>query len=114
MTIATTIPTISSATSNIRMRNTASPVLPVLATRGTKYFFVLLVALFKCCSICSDRIDLGFGFLHDVSRQRRVLQFLREVLAVVQSPPQKVDERFSFRGVFLIFVNKNVCVTRNR
>src|SRR5215813_14987797 len=29
MTIATTMPTISSATSNIRMRNTASPVFPV-------------------------------------------------------------------------------------
>jgi hypothetical protein len=42
------------------------------------------------------------------------LQVFRESLAVVNSPPEKIDERFSLRGVSLIFVNENVGVTRDR
>src|SRR6476469_9990294 len=62
----------------------------------------------------SYRTDLRFCTLHDLCRQRRVLQIFSELFAVVNSPPQEINQRFSLLSVLLVFESKNVGVTRKR
>src|ERR1044072_8352897 len=125
-TIANTIATIKRATSNTRTRKIASPVFPVGESTRRQVEFVpaklmflfsataLIRALSESCSVGRYGIDLCFSSLHDVGRQRRVLQVLRESFAVVNSPPQEIHERFSFRSILLGLVDQDVRVARNR
>src|SRR6266536_1640260 len=55
-----------------------------------------------------NRIDLYFRAFDDFRRQRSVLQVLRERFAVMDSPPQKIDNRLALSCVLLIFVGENV------
>src|ERR1700752_4135599 len=128
MTIATTTLTIRSATASISTRKIASDVFPVgestrrqVETCPTKVGLSLSGAQLIRSSALSerrasgrDRVDLRFGTLHDVRWQRRVLQVPRETLAIMNSPPEKIDHCFSFGRVFLVLVDKNVGVTGNR
>src|SRR5258705_7530275 len=61
-----------------------------------------------------DRIDLGFRAGNYLFRQRRILQVLCKLFAVMNSPPEKINQCLSFVGVLLLLVSKNVGVTRNR
>ncbi len=42
------------------------------------------------------------------------MQILCKLLAVVRRPPEKINQRFAFRRVLLVFANENICVARNR
>src|SRR5262244_878897 len=62
----------------------------------------------------SDRADLCFRSLHYVGRERRVLQISGVSFAVVNSPPKEINQRLALARIFLILVNENVGVARNR
>src|SRR5439155_6075227 len=58
-------------------------------------------------------INFRLSALDDRIRQRRVLQVVGEPLAVMNSPPDKIDHRFSLQSVWLFFVNENVGIARD-
>src|SRR5258708_25838289 len=113
--IEPTIRSSSNAAPNIKARKTASPALPVGDSRRRKCptnfslslaFVITQSKVQRQTKVCrtsyssqrfapgSYRIDLRFGTLDDFIRQWRVLQLLRESLAFVNSPPDKMNERF--------------------
>src|SRR5258708_12578174 len=123
--IEPTIRSSSNAAPNIKARKTASPALPVGDSRRRQCptnfslslaFVITQSKVQRQTRVCrtsylsqrfaagSYRIDLHFRALDDVVRQRRVLQFLREVFPLMNSPPQKINHRFSFHPVLFRFL----------
>src|SRR5438876_6553577 len=68
----------------------------------------LCANLSKLLSACRDQTNFCFGARDDLLRQRRVQQILRERLAVMNSPPQKINKGFAFGRVLLILISENV------
>src|SRR5829696_9487613 len=63
-----------------------------------------------------DRVELGLGALDDLRRERRVrvLRVFRRGLAVVDAPPEEINEHLALGRVLLVFVDEDVGVTGNR
>src|SRR2546423_1650302 len=62
----------------------------------------------------ADGVDLGFGSLHNLVWKRGEAQLFRVTFAVVQTPPEEINERLALGSILLLFVGEDVRVARNR
>jgi hypothetical protein len=62
----------------------------------------------KRLALMSNRIDLLLGLLDHLLRQRCVKHVFRHLLAVVDGPPEEINQRFSLCLVLLLFVDQQV------